>query len=124
MSRAKSANNQNNSSDKELTFEQSLAALEDAVRRLEDGELDLANALGAFESGIRHLKVCYARLEEAERRIDLLCGVDRQGQARVTALPDEGMSLEEKQQSRSRRRTHASSSPPQLDNVDGDGCLF
>jgi len=106
--------------DKELTFEQSLAALEEAVRRLEDGDLDLADALGAFESGIRHLKCCYARLEEAERRIELLCGVDRQGQARVTQLPDEGLSLEEKQQARSQRRSHVS----QIDNVDGDGRLF
>jgi exodeoxyribonuclease VII small subunit len=106
--------------EKELTFEQSLSALEDAVRRLEDGELDLADALGAFESGIRHLKCCYARLEEAERRIEVLCGVDRQGQPRVTKLPDEGLSLEEKQQARSQRRSHASS----VDNIDGDGRLF
>jgi len=117
--------------DKELSFEESLAALEDAVRRLEDGELDLADALGAFESGIRHLKCCYARLEDAERRIELLCSVDRQGQAQVAPLEEEGMSLEEKQQARSRRRSHPAAQPQRPDgtrptrgNVDGDGRLF
>jgi exodeoxyribonuclease VII small subunit len=104
-----------------------LESLEDAVRRLEDGDLDLAGALEAFEYGIRHLKCCYALLEEAERRIELLCSVDGDGRARTQPLVDEATTLEEKQHSRSRRRSHPAPFPlaePSDDNVDGDGRLF
>jgi exodeoxyribonuclease VII small subunit len=62
-----------------LSFEQSLAALEKVVRDLEEGQLDLTDALARYEEGMRHLKHCYRILEQAEQRVELLTGVAADG---------------------------------------------
>lgn len=53
-------------------FETSLKKLEDIVKRLEGGSLSLEESLKAFEEGVKHAAFCSARLEEAERRVDIL----------------------------------------------------
>jgi exodeoxyribonuclease VII small subunit len=53
-------------------FEAALGRLEDIVRSLEDGELGLDNALELFEEGIRLSRFCHGKLEQAERRVELL----------------------------------------------------
>jgi exodeoxyribonuclease VII small subunit len=62
-----------------VTFEQSLAELETIVHQLEDGELGLADALGRYEQGVKHLKRCYEQLRDVERKIELLTAVDENG---------------------------------------------
>ncbi len=97
------------------TFEACLAALEQAVQRLEAGDLDLSQALDLFETGVRSLKACYQRLDAAERRIERLTGVDAEGNPITEPFDDASLSLEEKQEARGRRRTHdgsASKSAP------------
>jgi exodeoxyribonuclease VII small subunit len=47
-------------------FEKSLAELEEIVTRLESGELSLANALKAYERGVRLTRTCQKAIEEAE----------------------------------------------------------
>jgi len=59
-----------------LTFEQSLAQLEQIVRDLEDAQLGLDEALGRYEQGVGLIKRCQAQLQEAEQRILLLTGVE------------------------------------------------
>jgi exodeoxyribonuclease VII small subunit len=54
------------------TFESSLAALERIVRELERGELPLEKSLELFEEGVRLSRECQERLNEAERRIEVL----------------------------------------------------
>jgi exodeoxyribonuclease VII small subunit len=61
------------------SFEQSLAVLEQVVRDLEEGQLDLAEALARYEEGIRHLKHCYRILEQAEQRVELLTSIAPDG---------------------------------------------
>ena len=53
-------------------FEAALARLEEIVRSLEDGELGLDNALELFEEGIGLSRFCHGKLEQAERRVELL----------------------------------------------------
>lgn len=53
-------------------FETSLKKLEEIVKRLEGGSLSLEDSLKAFEEGVKHASFCSARLEEAERRVDIL----------------------------------------------------
>ena len=53
-------------------FETSLKKLEDIVKRLEGGSLSLEDSLKAFEEGVKHAAFCSARLDEAERRVDIL----------------------------------------------------
>jgi exodeoxyribonuclease VII small subunit len=68
-------------------FEASLAALEKIVRELERGELPLEKSLELFERGVRLSRECQERLQEAERRIEVLLqrdgGDDEVGRASV-----------------------------------------
>ncbi len=54
------------------SFESSLTELEKIVRQLEDGDLSLEESLKLFESGVKLTRECRERLDEAERRIELL----------------------------------------------------
>lgn len=88
------------------SFEQALLQLETIVHELEDGRLGLSEALGRYESGVKLLKQCYTLLENAERRIELLTGMDADGNPVTEAWDDTAsVSLEEKAQKRSRRRS-------------------
>lgn len=54
---------------KELTFEQAFEQLEEAVQRLEAGDLPLAEALALFEEGTRLARLCERQLSGAELRV-------------------------------------------------------
>jgi len=58
----------------DLSFEQALEQLEGIVDRLEEGDLDLADALAGFEEGVQLTRHCHEKLEAAERRIEVLTG--------------------------------------------------
>ena len=53
-------------------FESSLKSLEDIVTKLEGGDLTLDRALELFEEGIRISRFCNSKLEEAERKVEVL----------------------------------------------------
>ncbi len=54
------------------TFEAALVKLEQIVQRLEKGELPLEESLVLYEEGVRLSRLCHAKLEEAEGKIELL----------------------------------------------------
>jgi len=60
------------SSPETLDFESALERLEELVGRLEGGDLQLEDALAAFEEGVRLTRQCAVRLADAERRIEEL----------------------------------------------------
>lgn len=51
------------------SFEDTLAQLEDHVRRLDAGDLPLEQALSLFEQGVGLVRECQELLDSAERRI-------------------------------------------------------
>ena len=53
-------------------FEEALGRLEGIVKDLERGELSLEGSLARYEQGIRLARFCSEKLEEAEKRIELL----------------------------------------------------
>jgi exodeoxyribonuclease VII small subunit len=53
-------------------FEAALVELETIVKTLEEGDLTLERSLELFERGVQLSRVCHARLDEAEKRIELL----------------------------------------------------
>jgi len=55
-----------------VTFEQSLARLEEIVRDLERNDLDLDQALRLFEEGITHLRTAGASLKTVDARVQQL----------------------------------------------------
>jgi exodeoxyribonuclease VII small subunit len=93
------------------SFEDSLAQLETIVADLESGKLGLSDALARYEQGVKHLKSCQQLLERAERKIELLSGVDADGNP-ITQPYDEGDddSLEAKAAARGQRRTSVTKS--------------
>ena len=62
-----------------VSFEDSLDKIEESVARLESGNLGLADALKEYEHGIGSLKQCHELLERAEHKIELLTGLDADG---------------------------------------------
>jgi exodeoxyribonuclease VII small subunit len=69
------------------SFEASLEALEQIVHQLENGDLPLEKSLELFEDGIRLSRQCQERLNQAERRIELLLR-DNQGRPIVSAFEE------------------------------------
>ena len=60
-------------------FEKSFQQLEKIVQRLESEELPLDESLQLFEEGIRLSRFCHQRLEEVEKKIELILA-DAKGQ--------------------------------------------
>ena len=67
-------------------FEPALEELEALVRKMEEGEMGLDAMVDAFERGQKLVRHCTAKLNEVERRIELLVR-DADGQAAVKPLP-------------------------------------
>ncbi len=58
--------------DAKLSFEAALGKLESIVEAMESGDVPLAELLAKFEEGSRLLKICEARLKDAELKIEQL----------------------------------------------------
>ena len=74
-------------------FEAALQRLEQIVQRLEKGDLPLEESLVLYEEGIGLSRLCHAKLEEAEGRIEVLMKdargeivLDREGKAQTKPL--------------------------------------
>jgi len=57
---------------KKQDFEQSLARLEEVVRKLESANLPLDQAMKLFEEGMQLSRDCQKQLEQAEARVEIL----------------------------------------------------
>jgi len=81
-------------------FEKAFKELETIVQRLEGEELPLDESLRLFEQGISLSRFCHQRLEEVEKKIELILA-DAKGQPRTEpfvvadeAEEDEGEDVE------------------------------
>ena len=54
---------------KKLTFEQSMARLDEIVRHLESGDMPLSDTLVLFEEGTALVNSCNKMLDEAEQKV-------------------------------------------------------
>lgn len=72
-------------------FEGAIAELETIVKALEEGDLALEASLELYERGVQLARFCHARLEDAERRIEI---VNERGEVKAApaalGLDDEG----------------------------------
>ncbi len=53
-------------------FEAALTELEAIVKKLEESDQTLESSLALYERGVQLSRFCHTRLEEAERRIEVL----------------------------------------------------
>ena len=58
--------------DKTLAFEEAFAQLEEILRRLEEGGLNLEESVALFERGMALAKYCEEQLDKAELRVSQL----------------------------------------------------
>jgi exodeoxyribonuclease VII small subunit len=70
------------------SFEVALKELEAIVKQLETGEAKLEEALELFERGVKLTRYCQQKLEEAEKKVELLVK-DSAGQYRAIPLEPE-----------------------------------
>ena len=70
----------------EPTFEVALEQLEHIVKALEEGELSLDDSLKMFEDGVKLARLCGSKLDDAERRIEVLMKVE---EGRIETAPFE-----------------------------------
>jgi len=71
------------------SFEVALKELEGIVKQLESGEAKLEEALQLFERGVKLSRYCSQKLEEAEKKIELLVR-DSQGEYKAVPFSPEG----------------------------------
>ena len=57
---------------KKETFETSMTELEEIVEKLEAGEVTLDESLELFEKGVKLVKSCRNKLDEAEKKVKIL----------------------------------------------------
>ena len=105
-----------------MSFEDALAKLEQAVERLEAGNIGLADAITEYEQGVSYLKHCHQLLERAERKIELLTGVDAEGNPQSRIFEHEAsMGTETPVKSRRTKKSNARRKKSSQDENSGDG---
>ena len=57
---------------KNMSFEEAMMALENAVDKLENGEQSLDESLTTFEEAVKLIKICNAKLDAAEQKVRIL----------------------------------------------------
>ena len=73
-------------------FEVALEELESVVEQLESGDLSLEDSLAAFEKGVNLVKYCNQKLNEVEKKVEVLVK-DKDGKFQFKALdslPNDG----------------------------------
>ncbi len=60
------------------TFEEALKRLEEIVRELEGGEIEIEKALGFFEEGTKLSRICAEKLSRVERKVQVLRKNDKE----------------------------------------------
>ncbi|MFZ1936842.1 MAG: exodeoxyribonuclease VII small subunit [Thermoguttaceae bacterium] len=96
----------------QLRFEDALARLEEIVHSLEEGDIGLNESLERYEEGIKLLRQSYDLLQRAERRIELLSGVDAEGNP-ITQPFDDSATIDQAEpgKRRTRRRSPSVTGP-------------
>ncbi len=65
--------------DKELSFEEAIARLDELARGLEDGKAPLDESLKMFEEGVKLIGICKKQLDEAEQKVRELTEIGNGG---------------------------------------------
>lgn len=68
----------------EQKFEEAFQKLEAIVKKLEEGNLSLEEALKSFEEGVRLSRFCSKKLDEAEKKVEILL---KESDGRLSAKP-------------------------------------
>lgn len=73
-------------------FESAIKRLEEIVAQLESGDLQLDKSLELFEEGIKLSRFCHGKLDEAERKVEILL---KDAEGAMKPVPFEGEESDE-----------------------------
>jgi exodeoxyribonuclease VII small subunit len=74
----------------ELSFEDAVKRLSEIVQKLERGDLPLEESLLLFEEGVGLSRASQEKLDSAQKRVEELLGIDRDGKARTAPFDTRG----------------------------------
>ena len=77
---------------KEKSFEDAMKRLEEIVQMLENGNLPLEESIRVFEEGMKLIRFCTHKLEEAEKKVTILI---QESGGDYTQVPFEDQAKEE-----------------------------
>lgn len=72
-----------------VKFEEALEKLENIVTALEAGDLPLEESLAKYEDGIKLVRLCQKKLNEARKKIEILVKT-KDGKIKVEPFEEEG----------------------------------
>ena len=104
--------------DTKISFEDALKRLEEIVHLLEEGDIGLSESLERYEEGVKLLRQSFELLGRAERRIELLSGVDAEGNPVTQPFDDTATFDQEEPGKRRGRRRSSRSMPPDCGDAD------
>lgn len=70
----------------DLSMEQAMGELDEIVEILESGQAPLSESLERFERGMTLLRHCHSQLDGAAQRIEILTGINEDGEISSTAF--------------------------------------
>ncbi|WP_167272705.1 exodeoxyribonuclease VII small subunit [Paenibacillus lupini] len=73
----------------EISFEEAMEQLEKIVERLESGDVPLETAIELFQDGMKLSHLCGGKLEQVERKIELLIETEQGFQKKAFAPMNE-----------------------------------
>jgi exodeoxyribonuclease VII small subunit len=69
--------------EQELSFEQAMEQLEDIVRKLEEGNVPLEEAISIYKKGMELSKLCHDKLQNAEEQLAKLMTEEGEKEFRI-----------------------------------------
>lgn len=98
-----------------IKFEEALKNLENIVSQMEEDSLSLEDSLKKYEEGIKLIRLCTQKLEEAEKRIEIL---HKKEDGKTEKIP-----FEEYQAKPAKKKKQAPEKSTKKDNQE-EGLLF
>ena len=98
-----SSSSPDRAAEEELPFELAISRIEDLVTRMEAERLPLDDLIAAYDEGTRLLEVCRHRLDDAQRRVEMIT-VRADGSSTLSPFAGDEAPTAEEGSSRSRQR--------------------
>jgi len=106
-------------------FEEELKDLEEIVGKIDSGELSLEDSIGAFERGVALVRSLNQKLDEIEKKVEVL---SRNAQGDLKTMPSSGLEDESptvpKRENSTREKAVPGASAPAKNNADDDDIPF
>lgn len=98
-----------------------MTELDKIVQQLESGDVALDDSLKLYEKGVALIHACHQQLNGAQRKLEILSGLDENGNPITQPMEDEVLDNEQKVKARSARRGYKKTATDDPQPSDGGG---